>query len=412
MSGNPFVHGSVDTSTPLSGTLLLEDGQLLADALVSGDWIAGGMATFSTALDTFAMATDPIGTLFAMGFGWLLEHIQPLKGWLNELTGDPGQVAEFSQTWTAISDWLTGLADDLAQLVQTDLADMTGDTIDAYTAWQQDLAALIVATGTWSNAMSVAMGLATTLVQIVHDIVRDAIAQVAGAICSYILELIFTAGLATPLVIEQAATRGASIAGRVTKSITRLIDSTTALAKHSDELANLLTTASRKLADGKPRSLGQVSTTPVAAKPIPALKTESLTGQHIPDQGDAFIDKMAQRLNGGYRWGRAPTDSFDVVAHGTPTSVIGRGGRELSASELATDIRKNPAWNHQSVHIVACDCGSGSFLQELSDSLGVKVKGYDIPVIVNSRGKVVPARVLENKGIESITDHVIEVFPR
>ena len=211
----------------------------LAAALENGDWIDGGLAAFSTVMDSIAMASDPLGQLFAMGFGWLLEHMQPLQGWLNQLTGDPAQVEGFAQSWSNINQWLSGLSDQLQAMVSRDLADMSGDTIDAYWSYQRDLAALIEAGGRWAAGMATAMGLAQTLVQIVHDIVRDAIAQVAGALCSYIVELVFSVGLATPLVIEQATTRAAEITTRISKSVTRLVDSGTKLAKHSDELAAL-----------------------------------------------------------------------------------------------------------------------------------------------------------------------------
>ena len=248
---NPFVVAPVDTATPLSGTLLLEDGDQLASALASGDWVAGGMAAFSTVMDSLAMASDPLGQLFAMGFGWLLEHVQPLKGWLNQLTGDAGQVGAFAQSWSFIQQYLAELADELPQMASRDLAGMAGDWLIAYEAYIADLAALTQAAGRWSQAMSVALQIASTLVQMVHDIVRDAIAQVAGAICSYAAELALTVGLATPLVIEQAATKTAEITSRICGRVHGLVDSGEQLAKHSDELAELMGSGAKKLRDGK-----------------------------------------------------------------------------------------------------------------------------------------------------------------
>ena len=289
MSGNPFVSGPVSTSTPLSGTFLLEDGQQLATALENGDWIDGGLAAFSTVMDSIAMASDPLGQLFAMGFGWLLEHMQPLQGWLNQLTGDPAQVEGFAQSWSNISGWLSGLSGQLQQMVSRDLTDMSGDTIDAYYSYQRDLAALVDAGGQWAAAMATAMGLAQTVVQIVHDIVRDAIAQVAGALCSYIVELVFSVGLATPLVIEQATTRTAEITTRISKSVTRLIDSGSNLAKHSDELAALFRKAKNLLDDAKPTVHGTTPNMPNA--PRNAVPHVSKTG------GDSLFSHGGSRTN-------------------------------------------------------------------------------------------------------------------
>ena len=202
MSENPFASGPVDVEGPLAGTLLLEDGAMLASALESGNWIAGGMAAFSTVMDSVAMASDPLGTLIAMGLRWLLEHMQPLHDWQNKLAGDPAAVAGFAATWDRIDQCTTQLAGQLQTDVTADLAGMDAQMIQAYLAWQRDVQAPIGASATWDHAMSVAMGLAATLVQMVHDIVQDTIAQVAGAVISYAAEELFTVGLATPVVIE------------------------------------------------------------------------------------------------------------------------------------------------------------------------------------------------------------------
>ena len=50
-------------------------------------------------MDAVATAIDPLGTLIAWGVGWVLDHIDPLKSWLNDLTGDAGRVIGFAQTW-------------------------------------------------------------------------------------------------------------------------------------------------------------------------------------------------------------------------------------------------------------------------------------------------------------------------
>ena len=86
MSTNPLTVQRVDSTSPLAGTLLLEDGEQLVRAVQNGDWISGGMAAFSGAMDTVAAVSDPLGTVFAMGFGWVIDHFSPLNTWLEDLT--------------------------------------------------------------------------------------------------------------------------------------------------------------------------------------------------------------------------------------------------------------------------------------------------------------------------------------
>jgi hypothetical protein len=235
---NPLVAGAVDMSTPFTGAFLLEDGEALCAAIESGDWVAGGMAAFSTAADTIAMVSDPLGSLIATGLGWVMEHIEPLKGWMNDLTGDAGEVAGFAQTWTNVSGQMTASADELARVLG-DLDGMEGDAIEAYRAFQADAEKHLRAAGSWADAMAVGLQIASTIVKIVHDLVRDAIAQVVGSVISYASTLVLTAGLATPLVIEQVATRVASLVGRVGKTITQLLSSGKQLSKLLDDLQAL-----------------------------------------------------------------------------------------------------------------------------------------------------------------------------
>ena len=205
-AANPLVAGPVDVSTPFTGAFLLEDGEALVAAIESGDWVAGGLAAFSAAVDTAAMVSDPLGSLIASGLGWVMEHVEPLRGWMNDLTGDAGEVAGFSQTWSNVATQMTESADELARVVR-DFDDMDGDAIRAYLAFQVEAEKHLRAAGSWAEAMAVGMSIASTIVKIVHDIVRDAIAEVVGSVISYAAELVLTAGLATPLVIEQVATQ-------------------------------------------------------------------------------------------------------------------------------------------------------------------------------------------------------------
>ncbi|MFF2053470.1 hypothetical protein ACFVU2_17850 [Leifsonia sp. NPDC058194] len=235
---NPLVASTVDTATPFSGAFLIEDGQSIVNAIQSGDWVEGGMAAFSAVLDTAAAIIDPIGTLIANGLGWVLDHIEPLKGWLNDITGSAGEVAAFAQTWENISGRMHASGDSFLRRTD-DLDDLSGATIDAYLAFAADGAKHLHATGDWASAISSGLRMASTLVQIVHDLVRDAISQVVGTAISAATEMVLTVGLATPFVIGQVGTKVASLASRVGRTVTRLLSSFKSLSRVIDTLKDL-----------------------------------------------------------------------------------------------------------------------------------------------------------------------------
>ena len=85
---------------------------------------------------------------------------------------------------------------------------------------------------------------------------------------------------------------------------------------------------------------------------------------------------------------RAPREEgfFDVIAHGTPTSIA-----DMPASEVADIIRETPSWQGQPVRLLSCSTacpidGGPPVAQQLADDLGVSVKAPTTEIIVSSRG--------------------------
>ena len=246
---NPLVAERKDTTTPLAGTFLLEDGEALVQAINDKDWVAGGLAVVGGAFDAAAAASDPIGTLIAMGLGWVLDHVQPFNTWLEQLTGDADQVKAHAATWKNVQKHLQATAEAMASHVTTDLADMNGRTITAYQGAASDITHVINAAGTWAGAIGTALDITAFIVQFVHDFVRDAISEVVGSILSYAAELIATVGLAWPIVAEQIATRIASLIGQVGRNVKNLVTSARNLVKKLTDLKSLFHTLKNKLDD-------------------------------------------------------------------------------------------------------------------------------------------------------------------
>jgi len=246
---NPLVAERKDTTTPLAGTFLLEDGEALVQAINDKDWVAGGLAVVGGAFDAAAAASDPIGTLIAMGLGWVLDHVQPFNTWLEQLTGDADQVKAHATTWKNVQKHLQATAETMASHITTDLADMNGRTITAYQGAAGDMTHVINAAGTWAGAIGTALEVTAFIVQFVHDFVRDAISEVVGSILSYAAELIATVGLAWPIVAEQIATRIASLIGQVGRNVKNLVTSARNLVKKLTDLKSLFHTLKNKLDD-------------------------------------------------------------------------------------------------------------------------------------------------------------------
>jgi hypothetical protein len=220
VSGESLIAAPRDTASPLSGTLLLEDGAGLVSAINSRSWVDAAVSGAATALDVAAAVANPLATVVAMGVGWVLDHIEPLKSWLNDLTGDAGQVQAFAATWHNIDTAVGELAARLGRRVTGDLYELAGAAADAYRALQADLAKMLGAAGTWAGAMGAGLEIAATIVQAVHDIVRDAISQIVGMAVQSAAEVALSVGLATPAVVAQVATKTASMAASIGRKVT------------------------------------------------------------------------------------------------------------------------------------------------------------------------------------------------
>jgi len=233
-----LVAAPVDTTSAFSGAFIVTDGQALADAIRSGNWVEGGIAGFSAAMDTVAAVMDPIGTLIANGLGWLLDHIEPLKGWLNDLTGNAAEVQAFAATWNNVGARMNELGV-TARNRLADLHGLSGETITAYTAHVQGLSQHLTTSGQWAGAISTGLSMASSLVQMTHDLVRDAISQIVGMAISAAITAVATVGLATPVIAAQVGSRVSALVPRISKTITTVVNAFTKLRGLVEELSSM-----------------------------------------------------------------------------------------------------------------------------------------------------------------------------
>jgi uncharacterized protein YukE len=245
---NPFVASRIDQPTDAwSGVWIAEDIELIAQGIENGSWIDGTLGVVGAGLDALALISDPIGVLLQYGVSWLIEHVKPLTEALDWLAGDPGEISGQAQTWRNIAAGLRDSSDQTDRAVRFDTAEWEGSAGDAYRAWGADVTGALTGLSAAAETMSVIIEAAGALIAAVRILVRDAIATLVSRLITYAAEELFSFGVATPLVVEQATTLIASWAAKISRwlrgllsSLRRLFPAAERIGHHIEELKKLL----------------------------------------------------------------------------------------------------------------------------------------------------------------------------
>ncbi|GAA3338287.1 hypothetical protein GCM10020358_46640 [Amorphoplanes nipponensis] len=243
MTVNPLVASSIDEPSPWAGVWIAEDIDLVAQGVHNGSWLAGTLGLAGAGLDALALVSDPVGALLQYGIAWLIDHVRPLSEALDWLAGDPARIAAEAATWRNVAGSLTAEAEALAHAVEADLTEWSGAAATAYREWsgRRELTLRCLARAAETTATITAA--AGTLIGTVRLLVRDAVATVVSRLIAYAGELIATAGLATPLVVEQVTSLCAAWGARIARwlrsliaSLRRLGEAVTRLGRDVDDL--------------------------------------------------------------------------------------------------------------------------------------------------------------------------------
>lgn len=244
MTGNPLVATASDEpASPWAGIWIAEDIEQIAHAVESGSWIDGTLGVVGAGLDGLALVSDPVGALLQYGIAWLIEHVEPLSEALDWLAGDPAAIAAQATTWRNVATSLRADAQSLESAPRADLTDWTGVASTAYRTTATHQAQRLQALAHAADTTALATEGAGMLIGTVRLMVRDAVATVVSRLIVYAGELIATAGLATPLVVEQVTTLCASWAAKIARwlkgllaSLRRLSEAMTRLGRDVDDL--------------------------------------------------------------------------------------------------------------------------------------------------------------------------------
>lgn len=327
-----------------SGTRLIEDVVDIKDAIENRSWLEGSLSALAFGADLVAAVIDPLGEAIAMGIAWVLDHIEPLKGWLNDLTGDSASVMAASETWGRISAQMKASAEEAAQQVSRYFEWQRGQMIDAYMRIQQDAVQTMEVSAQLASAMSTGLSFASMLVKIVHDLVRDAIADVISTIASMAFWEVVTVGIATPYVVTV-------VTSEVAKWTARLSANLTSLVRSFDNLAHLLSKAGAHLTDvtrraGKAVNNAFEAGARHASAATDALKQTAQVGKTKVQRGINVVNalKQANPLDAWTFWKNNPEEFKTFmrrVMDPQYTTDVVQSGRK-SATELLPEILSSP----------------------------------------------------------------------
>ena len=310
----------------------MEDGADLKEAFESKSWVAGGLGTVATALDTAAAVMDPLGEALSAGVGWIIEHLGSLNEWLNELTGDSDAVAAAASTWTNIATKLNSCATDLDKVRSSRLAGQESLAVATFKTLQAGSASHLRMTGQLAGAISGGLTVASMIVRMVHDMVRDAISDVIGKLLSKASITVLTAGVAAPWAVSSVATDVSSWATRLSKEVADVVLSSKNLKKLLDKAETLFSRLGKKWESFKASRAEKKAAKKKAAE-NPADDTKN-----ADNAADAATDgaKSANHATD------AATDGAKSTSHATDTATDGAKSAN-HATDAAADGAKEAA---------------------------------------------------------------------
>lgn len=169
------------------GTALQTVGDV-ATQIEGGDWASAVTSTIGLGVDIAAAISDPIAAVAGQLIGWMLEHVEPLRLILHQLSGEPSMVEAYGQTWQNIGNSLAGDQAECAQAFTEETTEWTGASKMAYTVKLAQTLTEMSAAARASFALEKASMQMAQVVSGVRAFVRDLLAGLAGSLVSAAIE--------------------------------------------------------------------------------------------------------------------------------------------------------------------------------------------------------------------------------
>lgn len=212
---SPEFTRSIDYTTPTEGLGIVDELYNVAQDLRAGEvnnLVDSAKAIYEQAA---GLAVDPIGGVVGMAVEWILQHIDPLKTWVNQLTGDSAQVYGMSSSWDSISSSLASVAEELQSTAEAAMSGMQGEAVRAYLERQAVVSSAIGGVSAASGAFGEALTKVADSVDSIHDAVVGAIGDIVGSCVSAAVEVVLSAGILAPVAEAQVAGKVAKWVGLI-----------------------------------------------------------------------------------------------------------------------------------------------------------------------------------------------------
>ncbi|MFI6094956.1 DUF6531 domain-containing protein [Lentzea sp. NPDC051213] len=262
---NPLLATPQNDTSAVTGIGIAESSVDLATGLSNGDWVAAGLGAVGVGLEVLSMVIDPIGTLASYGVSWLIEHVQPLKEALDWFAGDPPVIRAFSETWGRVAGEVAAVAKELSR---QDVADWRGAAADAYRGVAAQTADAVAGAGALADGISAGVMIMGEVVAAVREMIRDLVGEVVGKLITWALEAVATLGLATPLIVAQAASTVAKVVNKISDLVRKLVKTISNVAPRIRKVIDKLGEIMEKLRKlGRRADGGSPGTTSPAGAP-------------------------------------------------------------------------------------------------------------------------------------------------
>ena len=338
----------------VNGLGLMPEGEALSRALEAKTWLDSALTTVSAGTTALSVLSNPLHALFSGAANWAMEHIEPLKDWMNKLTGEPEHVRQAAAGWRGIGERLQADAASLNQSVTTDMAETEGLAVSAYADMQRDTTAHIAVLGGYAKALAFLLEEASTVVQKVRGLVCKAISDVAAQAGQSAILTGCTLGLGTPIAVWQITSKVAEWAKKLSNIVNAVPRMAQAIQKTSQNGAAWL----KKLDSGlKKRTAGKGSAHVVS-------KTSTKKTTKAP----------SKKPNTSTPKTKAPPKT-NTTPKGRKTPKIGKNSNPGSGPVVFKPHKKVTSDHHQQYRDYVDGCNRALKKKELSQTGRVSTKG-------------------------------------